>query len=73
MPVIYKHTSRFQFLIFGFSLLLSTSIHATSIESTEQTESLQSESTDEECSCSVRKRQQVESRLKKKKQAEQQE
>ena len=71
MPVIYKHTSRFQFLILGLSLLLSTSIHATSNESTEAAESLQSEGTEDECSCSIRKRQQVERRLEKKKQAEQ--
>jgi hypothetical protein len=71
MLKIFKHTSRLQILFVGFALLLSTSIHATSNESTEPAESLQSEGTEDECSCSIRKRQQVESRLKKKKQAEQ--
>jgi hypothetical protein len=71
MSGIFNNACRLQILLIVFFLLLGTSFHATSSESTEQTESILPESAEDECSCSVRKRQQVESRLKKKKQAEQ--
>ena len=71
MSRIFNKTSRLQILLLGFSLLLSTSFHETSSDTTEQTESMLPESEEGECSCSLRKRQQVEARLKKKEQAEQ--
>ena len=71
MSRIFNRASRLQILLLGFSLLLSISFHATSSDTTEQTESMLSESEEGECSCSVRKRKQVEARLKKKEQAAQ--
>jgi hypothetical protein len=71
MSGFFNRASRLQILLLGFSLFLSTSVHATSVDSTEQTELILPESEEDECYCSVRKRKQVERRLKKKQQAEQ--
>jgi hypothetical protein len=58
--------------IFTVSILLfAGSLLASAEESTPSTESLVPENSEEECYCSVRKRQQVEMRLKKKKELEQ--
>jgi hypothetical protein len=50
-------------------LLFSITACASSATPTSSTDSIGSETSDEECYCSVRKRQQVEDRLKKKKEA----
>jgi hypothetical protein len=52
-------------------LFLSTALGATSNDSAAQTDPIVSEDPAEECSCSMRKRKQVEKRLENKKQAEQ--
>ena len=55
---------------FNLSLLIlffSVTACASSDTSTPSTDSISQDTTDEECYCSVRKRQQVEDRLKKKK------
>jgi len=57
-----------RFLIIGITLFPGTSLAASSEDSVSQSDSIATENSEEECFCSVRKRKQVENRLKKKKQ-----
>ena len=70
MLIILKHACLIQILLIGL-FLPASSVHASSSDSPEQGESMQPEVAEDECSCSIRKRKQVERRLEKKKQAEQ--
>ena len=61
---------RYQFYLSLLILLSSATAYASPEVATPSTEAVTPETSDEECYCSVRKRQQVEDRLEKKKKLE---
>jgi hypothetical protein len=70
MPNLARHLYAAIFLILLTSITFISTANATDENSPAQTESLSPESSEGECSCNVRKRQQVEKRLNDKKKSE---